>query len=118
VSSVRDNNDGTYTVRYFLPFTDTFRLDVSLYGERFHFPFSSCLSFLSRSHLNAPHLCSIQGSPFRVTAVKGKEDFASFSWVAKDSTGKGMVKSVHDFAINIEGPSGKDIEVPNLLLFI
>jgi hypothetical protein len=32
---VRDNNDGTYTVRYFLPFTDTFRLDVSLYGERY-----------------------------------------------------------------------------------
>jgi len=86
ISSVRDNKDGTYTVRYFLPFTDTFRLDVSLYGE------------------------SIQSSPFRVTAVKGKEDFASFSWVAKDSTGKGMVKSVDDFAINIEGPSGKDIE--------
>jgi hypothetical protein len=39
VSSVRDNNDGTYTVRYFLPFTDTFRLDVSLYGERYcHHP--------------------------------------------------------------------------------
>ncbi len=84
---VRDNNDGTYTVRYSLPDSGDYKIDVSVYGDR------------------------ISNSPFSVTASEGREDFASFTFIAKTDDGKDPItSSVKNFEVDVIGPGTRKIE--------
>eukprot|EP01087_Luapelamoeba_hula_P016982 TRINITY_DN529_c0_g1_i1.p1 TRINITY_DN529_c0_g1~~TRINITY_DN529_c0_g1_i1.p1 ORF type:complete len:1445 (+),score=313.33 TRINITY_DN529_c0_g1_i1:188-4522(+) len=82
---VRDNRDGTYTVRYVPPKTGEYIVTPTLYGQ------------------------PIKGAPFYVNADRSK-DFAAFSFTSLDGEGKGIVDTVRKFDVAVTGPKGDEVE--------